>query len=175
MGCYDARCVVCSRAQSSEFGSMERAIVAHLRGQMGGEKFAFTWIGGEDRTSMVRGSGRPFLVKIRQPMKRDISVRDADFGATITGYVMAGYFVGSLVGSIVTPKLIEQVGHIRVFAAFASIISTTTLREGESRLIRRPLSALRRLRDPFQQSKRQTVQGACPALVQSSINRLKFN
>lgn len=52
---------------------------------------------------------------------------DADFGTSITGYVMAAYFVGTLVGSIVAPKLIEQVGHIRVFAAFASIISTSAL------------------------------------------------
>ena len=56
-----------------------------------------------------------------------VRATDADFGATVTGYVMAGYFVGTLVGSIVTPKLIEQVGHIRVFAAFASIISTSAL------------------------------------------------
>lgn len=52
---------------------------------------------------------------------------DADFGATVTGYIMAAYFVGTLIGSIMTPKLIEQVGHIRVFAAFASIISTSAL------------------------------------------------
>ncbi len=58
-----------------------------------------------------------------------LSVRaiDADFGATVTGYIMAGYFLGTLVGSVLTPKLIEQVGHIRVFAAFASIISTSAL------------------------------------------------
>ncbi len=50
-----------------------------------------------------------------------------DFGLTVTGYVMSGYFIGALVGSIITPKLIGEVGHIRVFAAFASIVSTAAL------------------------------------------------
>ncbi len=56
-----------------------------------------------------------------------VRATDASFAATTIGYVMAGYFVGSLIGSVVAPKLIEKVGHIRVFAAFASIVSTTSL------------------------------------------------
>ena len=50
-----------------------------------------------------------------------------DFGPVVTGVVMSAYSVGLLVGSFETPKLISQVGHIRVFAAFASIISTAAL------------------------------------------------
>ncbi|MGI9373469.1 MAG: MFS transporter, partial [Hyphomicrobiales bacterium] len=50
-----------------------------------------------------------------------------DFGATLTGYVMSGYFIGALLGSAVTPRLVSQVGHIRVFAAFASVVSTAAL------------------------------------------------
>ena len=56
-----------------------------------------------------------------------VRATDAEFGATVTGIVMAGYFVGTLIGSVVTPALIQQVGHIRVFAAFASIVSTSAL------------------------------------------------
>jgi MFS family permease len=37
--------------------------------------------------------------------------------------VMSAYFVGFLFGSIVTPVLIRQVGHVRVFAALGSLIS----------------------------------------------------
>ena len=39
------------------------------------------------------------------------------------GYIMAGYFVGFLGGSQLTPRLLQQVGHVRVFAAFGSLIS----------------------------------------------------
>ena len=49
------------------------------------------------------------------------------FGSVTTGIVMSAYSVGLLVGSLETPKLITRVGHIRVFAAFASIISTSAL------------------------------------------------
>ena len=45
------------------------------------------------------------------------------FSDTTLGYVMAGYFVGFLGGSRATPWLLRRVGHVRVFAALASLIS----------------------------------------------------
>ena len=41
------------------------------------------------------------------------------------GYVFTGYFIGYLASSYICPKIIKDVGHIRVFAAFASIASIT--------------------------------------------------
>ena len=49
------------------------------------------------------------------------------FGTGTTGLVMTGYFVGFLAGSIVVPRLLANVGHIRVFAALASLASGATL------------------------------------------------
>ena len=43
------------------------------------------------------------------------------------GYVFSGYFIGYLFSSIQCPKLIKNVGHIRVFAAFASLGSIAIL------------------------------------------------
>jgi MFS family permease len=37
--------------------------------------------------------------------------------------VMSGYFVGFLLGSRMTPTMIRRVGHVRVFAALASMVS----------------------------------------------------
>ncbi len=45
------------------------------------------------------------------------------FNPTVMGAVMAAYFVGFLGGSWMTPGLIRRVGHVRVFAALASLIS----------------------------------------------------
>jgi MFS family permease len=45
------------------------------------------------------------------------------FTSTTLGYVMAGYFVGFLGGTKATPWLLRRVGHVRVFAALASLIS----------------------------------------------------
>ena len=39
------------------------------------------------------------------------------------GYVMSAYFVGFLGGSRVAPLLLQRVGHVRVFAALASLVS----------------------------------------------------
>ncbi|MEM7744014.1 MAG: MFS transporter [Pseudomonadota bacterium] len=45
------------------------------------------------------------------------------FSSATLGYVMAGYFVGFLGGTQATPWLLRRVGHVRVFAALASLIS----------------------------------------------------
>ena len=45
------------------------------------------------------------------------------FDPTVMGFVMAAYFIGFLGGSWVTPGMIRRVGHVRVFAALASLIS----------------------------------------------------
>jgi len=50
--------------------------------------------------------------------------------ATVLGVVMAGYFGGFVIGTFLVPRLVRQVGHIRVFAALASIASVATLLHG---------------------------------------------
>jgi len=49
------------------------------------------------------------------------------FGTGVTGLVMSAYFLGILIGAAVTPKLVLRVGHIRVFAALASLVSAFVL------------------------------------------------
>jgi len=49
------------------------------------------------------------------------------FPTAVTGIVMSGYYVGFLLGSVLTPKILGNVGHVRVFAAMASLASTAAL------------------------------------------------
>lgn len=49
------------------------------------------------------------------------------FPTTVTGFVMTGYFAGFLMGSVVAPRIVQRVGHIRVFAALASLASASAL------------------------------------------------
>jgi MFS family permease len=49
------------------------------------------------------------------------------FSTSVTGLVMTGYFVGVFVGSVLSPRIVERVGHIRVFAALASLASASAL------------------------------------------------
>ena len=50
-----------------------------------------------------------------------------NFSVITTGIFMSGYFTGYFLGSNTTPKLVQKVGHIRVFAAFASLASLSAL------------------------------------------------
>lgn len=49
------------------------------------------------------------------------------FAPTVTGLVQSGYFAGFFFGSLITPRFVERVGHIRTFAALASVASAATL------------------------------------------------
>lgn len=49
------------------------------------------------------------------------------FPTSITGLVMSGYSLGFLVSAIITPRLVRQVGHVRVFAALAALASSSIL------------------------------------------------
>ena len=46
-----------------------------------------------------------------------------EFSLASTGFMMSGYFVGYFIGARTIPNIISGVGHIRVFAAFASVAS----------------------------------------------------
>lgn len=48
----------------------------------------------------------------------------ADFSGMVIGLIMSAYFVGYIVGTNFCPALIRRIGHIRAFAAMASIAST---------------------------------------------------
>lgn len=51
----------------------------------------------------------------------------AGFSLAITGVIMAAYFAGFLVGTVYAESALKTVGHIRVFAALASMASTVVL------------------------------------------------
>ena len=50
-----------------------------------------------------------------------------DFSIISTGVIMSGYYLGYFVGANIIPNLVSKVGHIRVFAAFASMASLAIL------------------------------------------------
>jgi len=52
------------------------------------------------------------------------------FSTFATGIMMSGYFVGMFIGSMLAPRLVNRVGHIRVFSALASLASISILFHG---------------------------------------------
>ena len=56
-----------------------------------------------------------------------VEAKDAGFSNVVTGFVMAGYFLGMFFGSILVPKLLNNVGHVRVFGAMSALASAAVL------------------------------------------------
>lgn len=74
--CSGKGCRVCNFHGITEFDSVEGAISKLLFKKFGGTTTKFTWIGGEDKSSLVLGRGRPFFVKIQNPHKRNVKLSD---------------------------------------------------------------------------------------------------
>lgn len=49
------------------------------------------------------------------------------FSDGATGFIITGYYAGFLVGSWFIPRVLREVGHIRVFVGLASVVSATVL------------------------------------------------
>ena len=49
------------------------------------------------------------------------------FDDLLIGLLMSCYFAGFLAGSLLTPRMIQRVGHIRIFAALSAVASVTIL------------------------------------------------
>jgi MFS family permease len=52
------------------------------------------------------------------------------FPTVVTGTIMSCYYVGYLLGTNIAPRLLRQVGHVRVFAALAAVASVAVLVTG---------------------------------------------
>ena len=72
--CAGKGCRGCNFHGISEYDSVEGRISKFLFDKFGGTTAKFTWVGGEDKSSLVLGSGRPFFVKIQNPFKRNLSI-----------------------------------------------------------------------------------------------------
>ena len=79
--CSGMGCRVCDFHGISEFESIEGIISKLLFKKFGGTTTKFTWIGGEDKSSLVLGNGRPFFVKIKNPSKRKSKLSDEKFNS----------------------------------------------------------------------------------------------
>ena len=76
--CSGTGCRVCDFHGISEFESIEGIISKLIFKKFGGTTTKFTWIGGEDKSSLVLGTGRPFFVKLNHPNKRTSKLTSID-------------------------------------------------------------------------------------------------
>ena len=72
--CQGRGCFSCKFHGISEFNSVEGKISEFLFHKFGGTQTKITWIGGEEKNSLVLGNGRPFFVKLLNPIKRKLKL-----------------------------------------------------------------------------------------------------
>lgn len=60
-----------------ESSSLEEVVSEYLKQITSGVKVKFSWIGGEDKESLVLGNGRPFFAEIMKPKRRIITEHHA--------------------------------------------------------------------------------------------------
>ena len=70
--CNGKGCVSCDQHGILNFDSVEGKISEYVFQKFGAKQAKITWIGGEDKQSLVLGKGRPFFVKLVNPKKRKI-------------------------------------------------------------------------------------------------------
>ena len=77
--------------------------------------------------ALFTGMGLIMLAHGYQGSLLGVRAVQENFSLSATGFMLSGYFVGYFIGARTIPKFIVRVGHIRVFAAFASIASIVIL------------------------------------------------
>jgi MFS family permease len=77
--------------------------------------------------ALFLGLGMMMLGNGLQGSLLGIRAVEAAFPTAVTGLVMSGYYIGFLAGSVLTPKVVRNVGHVRVFSALASLASVAAL------------------------------------------------
>jgi MFS family permease len=77
--------------------------------------------------ALLLGMGMLMLGNGMQGTLLGLRASDEGFSGTVTGLVMSGYFAGFLGGAALTPIIIRRAGHVRVFAAMASLASVAIL------------------------------------------------
>jgi len=72
--CKGTGCIFCNNHGISHFDSVEGKISQFLYEKLGTDQVKGTWIGGEDKTSLVKGDGRPFFAKLISPKRQNIQL-----------------------------------------------------------------------------------------------------
>ncbi len=74
-GCNGRGCDSCSGSGYEQVPSVESVVGSRLNRLMGSTRTKFTWLGSEDAESLVFPPGRPFVVELKSPVKREAPSR----------------------------------------------------------------------------------------------------
>ena len=73
--CQGSGCISCDFHGLENFNSVEGQIAKFVIKKFHSKQVKINWIGGEDKTSLISGKGRPFFVKIFDPHIRKLRIK----------------------------------------------------------------------------------------------------
>jgi tRNA pseudouridine synthase 10 len=133
----------------NESSSLEEAISKYLMQITSGVKVKFSWIGGEDKESLVLGKGRPFFAEIIMPKRRVITEHNISlWEGGIELFVLSALknmpqypvkFVSLTRVSIVAEKLVSS----KQLEVVPSLIGQTIRFRNKKRIISREVHSVR--------------------------------
>lgn len=133
----------------NESSSLEEAISKYLMQITSGVKVKFSWIGGEDKESLVLGKGRPFFAEIIMPKRRIITEHSISLSeGGIELFVLSALknmpqypikFVSLTRVSIVAEKLVSS----KQLEVVPSLIGQTIRFRNKKRIISREVHSVR--------------------------------
>jgi tRNA pseudouridine synthase 10 len=85
--CEGKGCNMCNNSGLSGYASVEGIIAKELLTITKGQAPKFSWIGSEDQSSLVLGTGRPFSVRVFNPKKRElgnVKIKSSGVSATMS-------------------------------------------------------------------------------------------
>ena len=129
--CQECRGRGCQKCKSTGFDRSSSSVEGLVRKKFsltGSDNMIFTWIGSEDRESEVLPPGRPFLVEIKNPARRELPKRFKIRG--LTGLVRVS---GGRILSGRPAKLPSFRFRTRIFADAAAPLDPGPLRELQQR------------------------------------------
>jgi len=85
------------------------------------------WLSFRSVASLLLGVAILFLGNGLLGTLLGVNLANRDLPSLVSGVVMAGYFLGLMLGSMLAIHMIHRVGHIRAFAALASTFSAAAL------------------------------------------------
>jgi len=78
-------------------------------------------------SALLLGAGAINLGLGLQASLLGLRAEHESFDVMLTGLIMSSYYAGFVIGSLTAPAIVNRVGHIRTFSAFASLASAAAL------------------------------------------------
>ena len=138
--CQGKGCEHCGGRGKMYETSVEELVAAPVIAQVGGSGHALHGMGREDVDALMLGRGRPFIVEIKEPVRRTVDLTAVEAAVNRTGQVEVAGLRPSTGGEVVTLKEDRARKTYRVLVRLGAPVADGKLKSAVSSLVARPIA-----------------------------------